>query len=140
MKSLRSWLEEYGESHRNPVNEAIHRLCVPLITFGVLGMLWAVSPWLAAALVVLAGAFYLRLSLPLALGMLVLSALMLGIVTLLPRPFGTGLAFFVVGWIGQFYGHHVEGKRPSFFKDVQFLLVGPLWVLDAVYRRLGIRA
>jgi uncharacterized membrane protein YGL010W len=46
---------------------------------------------------------------------------------------------FVVAWIGQFIGHAIEGKRPSFFKDVQFLMIGPLWLLADVYRRLGIR-
>jgi uncharacterized membrane protein YGL010W len=46
---------------------------------------------------------------------------------------------FVVAWIGQFIGHAIEGKRPSFFKDVQFLLIGPLWLLADAYRRLGIR-
>ena len=48
------------------------------------------------------------------------------------------LALFVVAWIGQFIGHHYEGKRPSFFKDVQFLMIGPLWLLSFVYRKLRI--
>lgn len=38
-------------------------------------------------------------------------------------------AIFVVAWIAQFYGHHVEGKKPSFFADLQFLMIGPLWLL-----------
>lgn len=38
------------------------------------------------------------------------------------------LTLFILAWIGQFYGHHVEGKKPSFFQDLQFLLIGPLWV------------
>ena len=49
------------------------------------------------------------------------------------------LAIFVVAWIGQFVGHAVEGRRPSFFKDLQFLLIGPLWLLSFAYRRLGLR-
>jgi uncharacterized membrane protein YGL010W len=48
------------------------------------------------------------------------------------------LALFVVAWIGQFIGHHYEGKRPSFLKDVQFLMIGPLWLLSFVYRKLRI--
>ncbi len=48
-------------------------------------------------------------------------------------------ALFVLAWIGQFVGHAIEGKRPSFFKDVQFLLIGPLWLLADLYRRLGAR-
>jgi uncharacterized membrane protein YGL010W len=49
------------------------------------------------------------------------------------------IVVFVIAWIGQFIGHSIEGKRPSFFKDLQFLLIGPLWLLSFVYRRLGIR-
>ncbi|HWG31443.1 MAG TPA: Mpo1-like protein, partial [Steroidobacteraceae bacterium] len=58
----------------------------------------------------------------------------------LPWPLWiTSLTVFVVAWIGQFVGHALEGKRPSFFKDVQFLLIGPLWLLASAYRRLGLR-
>jgi uncharacterized membrane protein YGL010W len=45
---------------------------------------------------------------------------------------------FVVAWIGQFYGHKVEGKKPSFLKDIQFLLIGPAWLMHFIYRKLGI--
>jgi uncharacterized membrane protein YGL010W len=44
-----------------------------------------------------------------------------------------------VAWIGQFIGHAYEGKRPSFFKDVKFLMIGPLWLVAALYRRLGLK-
>ena len=49
-----------------------------------------------------------------------------------------GLLVFVLAWIGQFIGHGIEGKRPSFFRDIQFLLIGPLWILADGYQRLGI--
>jgi uncharacterized membrane protein YGL010W len=48
------------------------------------------------------------------------------------------LTLFAVAWIGQFIGHHYEGKRPSFFKDVQFLMIGPLWLMSFIYRKLRI--
>ena len=48
------------------------------------------------------------------------------------------IALFVLAWIGQFIGHHYEGKRPSFFKDIQFLMIGPLWLLSFIYRKLRI--
>lgn len=44
MKAIDQWFDEYGESHRNPVNKLTHWICVPLITFSVLGMLWAIHP------------------------------------------------------------------------------------------------
>ena len=48
------------------------------------------------------------------------------------------IGVFVVAWIGQFIGHHIEGKRPSFFTDLTYLLVGPLWTLNKLYRRIGL--
>ena len=48
------------------------------------------------------------------------------------------IGVFVVAWIGQFIGHKVEGKRPSFFTDLVYLLVGPMWTLRKLYTRLGI--
>jgi len=48
------------------------------------------------------------------------------------------IAVFVLAWIGQFYGHKVEGKKPSFLKDIQFLLIGPAWLMHFIYKRLGI--
>ncbi len=140
MKTLDAWLDEYAESHGNPVNKTIHWICVPLITFSVLGVCWAVSPRIALAFTVVAGVFYLRLSVTLALGMLVLAAVMLSIISMLPHPFWTSLVIFVLAWVGQFYGHYVQGQKPSFFKDLEFLLVGPIWLLNFIYQRVGIKA
>ncbi len=59
------------------------------------------------------------------------------------RILGAALAdshcYFIVAWIGQFVGHHLEEQRPSFFKDVQFLLIGPLWLLSDVYRKFNLK-
>jgi uncharacterized membrane protein YGL010W len=46
-----------------------------------------------------------------------------------------GAAVFVGAWMGQFYGHKVEGKKPAFFEDLQFLLIGPIWVFEPIFRR-----
>ena len=54
------------------------------------------------------------------------------------RLWAVSVAVFVLAWVGQFIGHAIEGKRPSFFKDVQFLLIGPIWLLAELYRRAGI--
>ena len=127
----------------------IHFVAVPGIYWTVLGLLWALpgpqwmpSLWLAVVFVA-AMLFYLRLSLSLALGVLVLTSLMWWAIELLARSgwliWQLSLVVFVVLWALQFIGHAVEGKRPSFFKDVQFLLIGPLWILAFVYRKLGIR-
>jgi uncharacterized membrane protein YGL010W len=129
----------YGESHRNPANEAIHWICVPLITWSVLAALWSVSPAAAYIGIGLSVAFYAWLSVQIAVGMLALFALMVYPMTLLgSNTLMVAAAVFVLAWIGQFIGHAIEGRKPSFFEDVKFLLVGPAWLLHFVYRRVGI--
>lgn len=148
-RTIHSWFAEYGESHRNATNTAIHWICVPAIYFSIVGLLMSLpSPgtphlwaWVALAGVML---FYLRRSVPLAVGMLAWSLLCvwLGRMSIAHAPWplwAICIAVFALAWVGQFYGHHVEGRKPSFLKDLQFLLIGPAWLLAKVYRRLGIR-
>ncbi len=139
MKAIDQWFDEYGESHRNPINKLTHWICVPLITFSVLGMLWAIHPWVAMLVVGASLLFYAMLSWQIAAAMLVVSLVMLLILSLMTYVFWPSVAIFVLAWIGQFIGHHIEGKKPSFFKDLQFLLIGPAWLLSFVFRLLGIR-
>lgn len=154
MRSVDDWLGEYGASHRNPTNEILHWICVPPIVLAVMGLLWSVpvpiafsdtSVWLNwATLVTLAALlYYAVLSPALTIGIVIaFTALLLivhGLASLRWPLWITSLTVFVAAWIGQFVGHALEGKRPSFFKDVQFLLIGPLWLLASVYRRLGVR-
>ena len=139
MKAIDQWFDEYGESHRNPINKLTHWICVPLITFSVLGMLWAIHPWVAMLVVGASLLFYAMLSWQIAAAMLVVSLGMLLILSLMTYVFWPSVAIFVLAWIGQFIGHHIEGKKPSFFKDVQFLLIGPAWLLGFIFRLFGIR-
>ncbi|ONM45852.1 hypothetical protein BXT89_00710 [Halopseudomonas pachastrellae] len=139
MKAIDQWFHEYGESHRNPVNKLTHWICVPLITFSVLGMLWAIHPWVAMLVVGASLLFYAMLSWQIAAAMLVVSLVMLLILSMMTYVFWPSVAIFVLAWIGQFIGHHIEGKKPSFFKDVQFLLIGPAWLLGFIFRLFGIR-
>lgn len=49
------------------------------------------------------------------------------------------LAIFVLSWIGQFVGHKVEGKKPSFVDDLKFLLIGPIWLLHLMLKKFSIK-
>lgn len=153
MRTVEQWLQEYGESHRDATNKTLHWICVPIIVVSLIGLLWSlptpaswreISPLLNWGSLFLAASilYYMMISVSLALGMALFVALvMLSIVGLqnLPWPlWSVCLALFVLAWIGQFIGHHYEGRRPSFFKDIQFLLIGPLWLLSFVYRKLRI--
>ncbi|WP_426079043.1 DUF962 domain-containing protein [Janthinobacterium sp. PSPC3-1] len=138
MRTIDTLLAQYGDSHRNPVNEWMHIVCVPLIVFSVLGLLWSVHAAVALAGSVAALAYYVKLSRPFALGMLAMLALML-IALAAMQPIvilPLSLVLFVLAWIGQFIGHQIEGRKPSFLDDVRFLLIGPLFVLGFAYRRL----
>jgi uncharacterized membrane protein YGL010W len=153
VRAVADWLDEYGTSHRNAVNKRLHFVCVPAIVLSILGLLWSLpvpnsfglGPWLnwGTLAVALTLVYYLSLSPGLAFGTLVAFALLfliLRALLTLPWPlWASCLAIFVLAWVGQFIGHAVEGKRPSFFKDVQFLLIGPLWLIAALYQRLGVR-
>jgi len=149
MRTLAQWLDEYSASHRNPVNKLIHWICVPLIAFSIACALKVIPVGeghvnATSVIGVLVLLYYFRLSWRLALGMTLVFAVSYWLVLLSEAAFPGlqllwfALAIFVVAWIGQFYGHYVEKARPSFFKDLQFLLIGPLWLLDAAYRRWSI--
>jgi uncharacterized membrane protein YGL010W len=151
MKTLDQWLADYGESHTNRANKLIHWICVPAILFSILGLLWlvpvpaafaALGPWAnwATAAMALAVVYYAVLSPTIAVGMAFIALVMFTIIARLQEAgvsplWAVFVGIFVVAWIGQFIGHHIEGKRPSFFKDLQFLLIGPAWLMAAAYRR-----
>jgi uncharacterized membrane protein YGL010W len=157
VRKIDSLLTEYGTSHQHTTNKTIHWFCVPAIFFSIVGLIYSIPPGPLASLDFLLSSFtnwativllvvffyYYSLSPPLALGMLLFSALCLAAASLLTLflPFSLWvfcLMLFIVAWIFQFYGHKIEGKKPSFFKDLQFLLIGPAWLMHFIYRHLGL--
>lgn len=141
MKTLDQWLQQYALSHQNRTNQLIHKICVPLIFFSVFGMLWDWSLGgirLAYLFAILGMIFYVRLGLKTSLVMLLQLGLSFAILTFwsaqAERVFLPNLVIFVMAWVGQFIGHKIEGKKPSFFEDLQFLLVGPLWVFSFLFK------
>lgn len=139
MRKIDELFERYGESHRNRANKAIHWICVPLITWSVVALLWSWTPVAAYALIALCVAFYAYLSPAIAIGMLGVSAVLVYPLTLLGgHALVAAVVVFVAAWIGQFIGHEIEGAKPSFFEDVKFLLIGPAWLLGHLYRKVGI--
>lgn len=149
------WFANYSGDHRNATNQLIHVICVPAILWSVVALLWCIpapGTWFRAGfwagLAMLATAlFYYRASRSLGLGMAIVYVLMGLLTRWLHDTYGTttllwlGVGVFVVAWIGQFIGHSklLEGKRPSFFTDLTYLLIGPAWVLAKLYRKLGLR-
>jgi uncharacterized membrane protein YGL010W len=154
MKQLDILLSKYGESHMNATNKFIHWVCVPLIMFSLLTMLYSI-PFLSErtffanwgmVILVLALLYYARLSMIMFAGFLMIGILMIWVINHLYAwsDFNAaklalwGVIIFVAAWIGQFIGHKIEGKKPSFLQDLQFLLIGPAWLLSFIFRKIGI--
>ncbi|MFL0798758.1 MAG: DUF962 domain-containing protein [Cellvibrionaceae bacterium] len=152
-KTLEDWFNEYGESHINPTNQLIHNFAVPIIYITIMGLLWDL-PWPEALsglawlnwsilAVIITGGFFIRYSITLTLGIIILSAIGIALCLFVETAgipvWLASIVVFIIAWVFQFIGHKIEGKKPSFFKDLQYLLVGPGWVLAKWYRKLGIK-
>ncbi len=154
------WFAAYADDHRHPVNQQLHVVCVPAIVWSVLAMLQSLpvpetlatsfafigieQGALAALATVAAVLFWSWLSLPLGIGTAVLAAMCFWLNASILQSFGSfvlivaGMVVFVLAWIGQFVGHVIEGRRPSFFTDLVYLMIGPPWVLAKAYRLVGL--
>ncbi len=157
MRKIDALLAEYGESHQNATNKTIHWICVPLIFFSLVALIASIpadvlikmageqdafTNW-ATLVLLLAIVYYVSLSIPLTIGLVLFAigcleaAFFLSNLNLLPL-WQIALIIFVLAWIGQFYGHNIEGKKPSFLKDIQFLLIGPAWLMHFIYKKVRI--
>lgn len=156
MRKIDLLFAEYGESHRNATNKLIHWICVPLIFWTILGFISLIPSksicfiyigcisYISLAAMVLVTIFYMRLSFLIGLikvfVMLLMESFAYGInIRFKENSWIVYLAVFIITWILQFVGHKIEGKKPSFLKDLQFLLIGPIWLLSFILKRLGIR-
>jgi uncharacterized membrane protein YGL010W len=155
------YFDKYSESHQNHTNEIIHWICVPSIVFSLFGLVWAIPfphieilgqyngyvNW-ASFLIAFSIYYYYKLSPILSYFMLVLIMFFSAVIVTLekmhrtsgwPQMWEVCLGIFVLAWIGQFIGHKIEGKKPSFFDDLKFLLIGPIWLLHFILKKAKIR-
>ncbi|MBK9108054.1 MAG: DUF962 domain-containing protein [Saprospiraceae bacterium] len=154
MKKLDVLLNTYGESHQNTTNKLIHWICVPAIMFSLVGLVMQIpfpiekSLWIHWASILLGGAclYYFTLSKSMAIGFIAISLLLIwGNFKLDELCEAQGyqttfvcIGIFVLAWIGQFIGHGIEGKKPSFLQDIEFLLIGPAWLLHFIYKKINL--
>jgi uncharacterized membrane protein YGL010W len=133
-------ITQYSSSHQNEKNQLIHLFCVPVIFFNVVALIYAFVPLaVTVTIVVLSLIFYFKSMRSYLPHMIVLYGVVLGICAIFADNQNfvlVNIAMFVVAWIGQFWGHKIEGKRPSFFEDIFFLLVGPAWVMEKMRLKL----
>lgn len=138
MKTIEQWFSLYGESHQNPTNIKIHKVAVPLIYFSVVVLISAIPGLtghvILGAITLAALLFYFILSIKLGFVMLIFTGLCIYVASSISiYVIEIAIAVFVVAWIFQFVGHKVEGKKPSFFDDLSFLLIGPAWVFNPIF-------
>ena len=156
MNSIEDWFKKYGESHQNTINKKIHWVCIPLIIFSLIGILWSIPHsylhqlinnhyfnW-GSIFIIFVLFYYIYLSIKIAFGMFIFSLIILLFNNFVANSFAmdhlkVSIFIFVISWIGQFIGHKIEGKKPSFFEDIQFLLIGPAWLLGFIYRKFNIK-
>lgn len=158
LRPVDQYFKEYAKSHQNPTNVLIHWFCVPLITFSILGLIWAIPVQfgflgkmkdyfnIASIVIGVAMYYYLKLSPTLSYAMLFTVAIFSFFIVQLeyweqaggPAFWLVCLIIFIVSWIGQFIGHKIEGKKPSFFDDLRFLLIGPIWLWSKVFKKVNI--
>ncbi|MCC2677936.1 MAG: hypothetical protein K0R29_512 [Pseudobdellovibrio sp.] len=149
MRTAAEWFNEYAQTHQHPLNQKLHYICVPAIFWSVAALLVSIPtpalfpPWLNWAVIILIpvmifygslGIKYFGIMLPVSIVTVFSSMIMAKAGLNVPV---IGLSVFIVAWIGQFYGHKVEGKKPSFFTDLLFLLIGPLWVIEKARRKIS---
>jgi uncharacterized membrane protein YGL010W len=145
MKKIDYLINEYHKDHLNPFNQKIHKLCVPLIMWSIIGLIWSIpSPgyltqlnlnW-ALLFIFASMSYWLVLSfkyfllmLPFIIG-IIYSVYWVGLNS---NILLASIVVFIISWLFQFWGHKIEGKKPSFFQDVTFLLIGPLWVAKSLF-------
>ncbi|MCA4777845.1 Mpo1 family 2-hydroxy fatty acid dioxygenase [Empedobacter stercoris] len=156
MRKIEQLFSEYGESHQNATNKLIHWICVPLIFWTILGFIsYIPTPhfyipafgYISIASIIaliIVSIFYFRLSFVVSFIMIFVMLIMEFFISQCNLQFGIKswtvyLAVFIITWILQFVGHKIEGKKPSFLKDLQFLLVGPIWLLGFILRKIGVK-
>lgn len=158
LRPVEQYFIEYAKNHQNPTNVLIHWFCVPLITFSILGLIWAIPVQfsflgkmkdyfnIASIFIGVAMYYYLKLSPTLSYAMLFTVAVFSFFIVQLeyweqaggPAFWLVCLLIFIVSWIGQFIGHKIEGKKPSFLDDLRFLLIGPIWLWSKVFKKINI--
>ena len=147
------WLDDYGASHRDITHPVVYWLSVFVVVFGTVGLLWAVpvpdefieiSPILnwGTAFLLAAVVYYFIISLPLAFGMLPFVMCVVAFHVWLQisaySSLHASLGLLAGGLVGLYLGHYRHGGLRAVAKDVQLMMIAPVWLLSRLYRRLGI--
>ena len=154
MSDTDEWLTDYGETHRDIQYAAVYWMSVPVLVVGMVGLLWslpvpqeflAISPVLnwGTAFLLATVVYYFIISMPLAIGMLPFLAGVIACQVWLEhsdysaQQAAAGLT--LASMVGLYLGRHAARGFKAVLEDVQLLMIGPIWILSQLYRKMGIR-
>jgi hypothetical protein len=147
------WLTDYGETHRDIRFAAVYWVAVLTLVLGTVGMFWSlpipdefarISPILnwGSALLMATVVYYFIISMPLAIGMLPfvfgVAAVQLWLVQSSWDIMKVSTGLFVISLAGLYLGHYAGGGIRAVFRDIQLMMIAPLWLLSNLYRKFGI--
>ena len=153
MTETDGWLSHFEDTHRDLRNPVVYWAAVPVVVVGTVGLLWSlpvpdeffeISPLLnwGTAFLMAAAVYYFIISVSLAIGMLPFVIGVAGIQMWLTASgyplFRLSLGLLVAGIIGLWFGHRNQNGLRAVLDDLQFMMIGPAWLLSVLYRRIGI--
>ncbi|GMR17275.1 MAG: DUF962 domain-containing protein [Gammaproteobacteria bacterium] len=153
MSEIDRWLSDYGDSHRDICYPVLYWSAVPALVVGAVSLLWslpaplefsAISPLLnwGSTFLMVALIYYFIISVSLAVGMLPfvfgLSALALWLERAVYPLHWLGGGLLLAGIAGLYAGQHANGGARAVLRDIQLMMIAPVWLLSNLYRRLGI--
>lgn len=153
MQETDSWLSIYAEDHQNLSFASVYWIAVLGLVFATVGLLWSlpvpaafgqISPALnwGSTFLMAATVYYFIISMPLAIGMLpFVFAIAAGQIWLQesPWPIARVAALLLsLSLIGIYLGRLANGGVKAVFRDIQAMMIAPVWLLSVLYRRFGI--
>lgn len=157
---LEFYFDKFAASHQNPINMLMQIIGVPLLVFGIFGLVWAIPfPYIkflgqynqdfnwSSFLIAISIYYYLKLSPVLSyIVLFILLGFSYLVIELLQWQHTGGPALsvvcgimFIVACILLFIGYKKEGKRLSFEYRYKNLLIAPLFLLHLVFRRFALK-
>jgi len=154
MSEIDRWLSQYGDSHREISHPALYWLAVLMLVPATAGLLWSlplpeafvqISPVLnwGSMFLMVALVYYFIISFSLAIGMLPFIFAVTALGFWLTRSglsvAGASIGLMIAAVAGLYVGRRGSGGVRAVRRDIQLMVIGPIWLLSKLYRRLGIR-
>ena len=153
MSEIDGWLELYELTHRDLRNPLVYWAAVPMVVLGTVGLLWSlptpvefaeISPLLnwGSAFLMATAIYYFIISLSLAIGMLPfllgIAAVQVWLVQSAYPQLGVSVGLLVAGTAGLWLGRPGGARFGAVWQDLQLMMIGPVWLLSALYKRFNV--